>query len=108
MCKDYLLDDAINCADFYVAGSYEFIAVHFQNIVIVCIYHQPSDSDVTVIDSLTRFSAIHQQPVIVMGDFNVHHQDWLCTTHTSIADRGLLEFCDYPNLLLSLLEVTLS
>ena len=55
-------------------------------------YYQPSDFDVTVIDYITRFRAVHQQPMIITEYFNVHHQDWLCSTHTSIAGRGLLDF----------------
>lgn len=29
---------------------------------------------------------------------NVHHQDWLCSTHTSTAGRSLIEFCEYNGL----------
>jgi len=53
---------------------------------------------ITVIASLTRFKAANNQPIIVMGDFNAYHQDWLCNTHTSMTGRSLLEFSEYPNL----------
>ena len=98
LCKDCLLVDTINFANFYEVGSCEFVAVRFQNIAILCIYHQPSNSDITIIDSLTGFRAAYQLPMIIMGDFNVHHQDWLSSTHTSTAGRSLLEFCEYSGL----------
>ena len=82
LCRDCLLVDAINCADFYVVGSCKFVAVCFRNIAILCIYGQPSDSDITVIDSLLGFRAAYQLPMIIMGDFNVHNQDWLSSTHS--------------------------
>ena len=98
LCRNCLLVDAINCADFYVIGSCEFVAVCFRNIAILYIYRQPSDSDITVIDSLSGFRAAYQLPMIIMGGFNVHHQDWLSSTHTSAAGRSLLEFCEYNGL----------
>ena len=98
LCKDCLLVDAINCANFYVVGSCEFVAVRFQNIAILCTYRQPSDSDITITDSLTGFRAAYQLSMIIMGDFNVHHQDWHSSTHTSTAGRSLLEFCEYNGL----------
>ena len=57
------------------------ITERFRNIVILCIYLQLSDSDITIIDSLSGFRAAYQPPMIIMGDFNVHHQDWLSSTH---------------------------
>ena len=42
LCKDYLLVDVIDCANFYIAGSCELIAVCFN--VLLCIYLQLSDS----------------------------------------------------------------
>ena len=81
LCGDCLLMDAINCANFYDVGSCEFVAVCFRNIAILCIYCQPNDSDITIIDSLSGFRAVYQLPMIIMGDFNVHHQDWLSCTH---------------------------
>ena len=107
LCKDYWLVDSIDCKDFYVAGSCEFIAVRFKSVVILCVYRQPGDSDITVIDSLTRFRTAYQHPMIVMGDFNVHHQDWLCSNHTSTAGRSLLEFCEYHGLSQLVAEPTL-
>ena len=92
LCRDCLLVDAINCADFYVVGSCEFVAVCLLYIAILCIYCQSSDSDITIIDSLSGFRAVYQLPMIIMGDFNVHHQDWLSSTHTLTAGRSLLEF----------------
>ena len=82
LCRDYLLVDAINCAEFYVDGSSEFFAVRFRNIAILCIYRQLSDSNITIIDSLLDFRTAYQLLVIIMGDFNVHHLHtpmWLVT-----------------------------
>ena len=98
LCKDCLLVDAIDYANFYEIGSCEFVAVRFQNIAILCIYRQPSDSDITITHSLTGFRTTYQLPMIIKGDFNVHHQDWLSSTHTSTAGRSLLEFCEYNGL----------
>ena len=110
LCRDCLLVDAINCADCYVVGSCEFVAVCFRNIAILYIYRQPSDSDITVIDSLSGFRAVYQLPMImiIMGDFNIHHQDWLSSTHTSAAGRSLLEFCEYNGLFQLVTESTRS
>ena len=73
--------------------------------IFLCIYYQLSESDNTVIASLTRFKAANNQPMIVVGDFNVYHQDWLCNTHTCTTGRNFVSIMVYPNLLLSLLEV---
>ena len=59
LCRGCLLVNASDCADFYVVGSCEFIAVHFRIIAILCVYHQPRDSDITVIDSLSGFRGIY-------------------------------------------------
>ena len=67
LCKNYLLADVTDCPDCYVAGSCELITMCFKSIVLLCIYCQPSDTDVTIIDSLTRFRAAYPQPMIIMG-----------------------------------------
>jgi len=49
--------------------------VLYQGTVIVCLYRQPSRSDLTLIDSLTEFRSAHSHhPSIVVGDFNVQEQ----------------------------------
>lgn len=90
-----------------MAGFCELIAACFKIIVILCIYRQPSGSDVTAIDSLTSFTAAYQLPMIIMGDFNVHHQEWFTRTHTSTAGRSLLEFCEQNGLSQLVTESTL-
>lgn len=36
--------------------------------------------------------------MIIIGDFSIHHQDWLCSTHTLAVGRSCFEFGEYNGL----------
>jgi len=55
LCKDVLLMDVVDCEMYYVSETSEIIGVHYQETMILCVYRQPSTTDLTLIDSLTRF-----------------------------------------------------
>ena len=48
MCKSHLLVDVIECTEYYVRGACEIVAVNFQDTAILCVYHQPGDTDLTI------------------------------------------------------------
>ena len=98
MCKSYLLVDVIDCTEYYVSGACEIIAVTLQGTAILCVYRQPGDTDLTVTDSLNCFISDHNLPIILLGDFNVHHQEWLASSRISAASRSLREFCELNGL----------
>ena len=98
MCKSHLLVDVIDCTDYYVRGACEIVAVNFQGTAILCVYRQPGDTDLTIIESLNHFITTHNLSMILLGDFNVHHQEWLASPRTSTAGRSLREFCELNGL----------
>ena len=61
---------------------------------------------VTALKGLSRFKAANSQSMIVVGDFNVYHKEWLCSTHTSMAGRNFVSSMVCPNLLLGPFKVT--
>ena len=63
--------------------------------IILCVYRQPSVSDLTLIDSLTQFRSDNfSLPIIIVGDFNVHECDWLNSPFNSSAGTALHGFCE--------------
>ena len=79
----------------------EIIGVLYQDTMILCIYRHPSATDLTLIDSLTRFqSANSHYSIIIVGDFNVHECEWLgssFTSSTKAALRGFVNCLDFPS-----------
>ena len=98
MCKSHLLVDVIDCANYYVSGAFEIVAVKFQGTAILCVYRQPGDTDLTITESLNHFISTHNLAMILLGDFNVHHQEQLDSSHTSAAGSSLQEFCELNGL----------
>jgi len=87
--------NTLDCGQYYVFGTLEIIGVLCQGTVIVCLYRQPSSSDLTLIDSLTEFCSSHSHhPLIVVGDFNVQEQEWLGSPYTSSAGSAFRGFCE--------------
>ena len=76
----------------------EELVIHFQGTAILCVYCQHRDTDLTITESFNRFSTSHNFSMILHGDFNVHHQEWLAGSHTSTASRSLREFCELNGL----------
>ncbi len=69
-----------------------------QKVFIAAVYRPPSaNSDVikylnsTILSKLSKFSA---QSVVLLGDFNVHHEEWLNSRTTDAAGRRILEMCN--------------
>ena len=103
MHKSHLLVDVIDCTDYYVSGACEIVAINFQGTAILCVYRQPGDTNLTITESLNCFISSHNLAMILLGDFNVHHQEWLASSRTSAAGRSLWEFVnlmDWHNLLI--------
>ena len=95
LCRDDLLVDSVDCGEYYVSATSEIIGVRYQETIILCIYRQPSPTDITLIDSLTRFRIANRHcSIIVVGDFNVHDRDWLGSPFTSPAGAALCGFCE--------------
>ena len=94
LCRDDLLVDSVDCEEYYVSVTSEIIGVCYQETIILCIYRQPSTTDITLIDSLTRFRIANRHcSVIAVGDFNVPDRDWLGSPFTSPAGAALCGFC---------------
>ena len=73
----------------------EIIGVLYQDTMILCIYQHPSATDLTLIDSLTRFwSANSCYSLIIVGDFNVHECECLGCSFTSSTGATLHGFCE--------------
>ena len=95
LCRDHLFVNTLDRRQYYVSGTSEIIGVLCQGTVIVCLYRQPSRSDLTLIDSLTEFRSAHSHhPLIVVGDFNVQEQEWLGSPYTSSVGSALRGFCE--------------
>ena len=75
MRKSHLLVDVIDCTNYYVSGACEIVAIKFQGTAILCVYRQPGDTDLTITESLNHFISTHNLAMILLGDFNVHHQE---------------------------------
>ena len=88
----------IDCTDYYVGGACKIVAVNFQSTTILCVYRQPGDTNLTITESLSHFISSHNLAMILLGDFNVHHQEWLASSCTSDAGRSLQEFREFNGL----------
>ena len=87
--------DSIDCEAYYHSGTSEIVGVHYQGTMILCVYRQPSVSDLTLNDSLTQFQSDNcSLPVIIVGDFNIHEHDWLSSPFTSSDGTALCGFCE--------------
>jgi len=95
LCREDLLMDVIDCEMYYyVSETSEIVGVHYQETLILCVYRQPSATNVTLIDSLTRFRLANRHYSIIVGDFNVHEREWLGSPFTFHAGTALREFCE--------------
>ncbi|XP_019618294.1 PREDICTED: ATP-binding cassette sub-family A member 1-like [Branchiostoma belcheri] len=71
------------------------VALKSYKLLVAAVYRPPSSNsdiidylDNSILSKLTAFSA---QSVVLLGDFNVHHQNWLGSRTTDAAGRLLLE-----------------
>ena len=95
LCRDDLLVDSVDCEMYYVSATSEIIGVRYQEKIILCVYQQPSATDTTLIDSLTRFRlANSRHSIIIVSDFNVHECDRLSSPFMSLAGTALRKFCE--------------
>ena len=44
LCRDDLLVDSVDCEMYYVSATSEIIGVRYQEIIILCVYRQPSEN----------------------------------------------------------------
>jgi hypothetical protein len=78
-----------------VDGVAEIVAVRFRQNLIVCCYRRPSQDDLQIFSRLSSFIGSHVGlKLVLVGDFNVHHQQWLGSSHTSSAGEEAKDFCD--------------
>ena len=74
------------------------VTLRSQKVLIATVYRPPSaNCDViSYLDSttLSKLSAFSAQSVILIGDFNVHHKEWLGSHTTDTAGRLTLEMCN--------------
>ena len=74
------------------------VSLKTQKVLVAAVYRPPSaNSDIisylnsTTLSKLSEFGA---QSVILLGDFNVHHKEWLGSRTTDAAGRRTLEMCN--------------
>ena len=74
------------------------VTLKSQKVLVAAVYRPPSaNSDIinylnsTTLSKLSEFSA---QSVVLLGDFNVHHEEWLNSRTTDAAGRRTLEMCN--------------
>jgi len=74
------------------------VTLKSQKILFAAVYRPPSaNSDIisylnsTTLSKLSEFNA---QSVVLLGDFNVHHEEWLGSRTTDAAGRRTLEMCN--------------
>ena len=74
------------------------IALKTQKLLCAAVYRPPcANSDViNYLDSATlpKLAEYSAQSVILLGDFNVHHEDWLGSHNTDTAGRRALEMAN--------------
>lgn len=79
---------------YYMSEISEIIGVHYQGILILCIYQQSGVSEATLVDSFTRFRVANSHlPIIIVGDFNVYEHEWLGSSFNYAVGIALCGFC---------------
>ena len=80
---------------YYMSEISEIIGVHYQGILILCIYRQSGVYEATLVDSFTRFRVAnsHLPIIIIVGDFNVYEHKWLDSSFTYAVGDALCGFC---------------
>ena len=73
----------------------EIVAIGHREFLIVCCYHQPSSSDLTLFRLLDKLLDTNSSlSLVICDDFNVHEASWLRSSHTSVAGTAALDFCE--------------
>ena len=84
LARDSCLFDEIDTTTVAVPCTAELVAIVYHELLIVCCYRQPSQSDISLILSLDTLLDNHQDLTpFICGDFNVHEQSWLSSTHSN-------------------------
>ena len=78
LARDSCLFDEIDTTTVAIPCTAELVAIVYHELLIVCCYCQPSQSDTSLILSLDALLDNHQDLTpFICGDFNVHEQSWL-------------------------------
>ena len=118
MVHESILFDEVDTTAISVPELSEVVAIHHQDLLLVCCYRQPSSNDLTLFRQLDLLldSNTSLSPVIC-GDFNVHEASWLHSPHTTAAGTAALDFCEsrglhqlirFPTRLGAMLDLILS
>ena len=86
------------------------IALKEQSILVAAVYRPPSSGDEIIhyLDSsaMQKLDDFKAKSLCFVGDFNVHHQDWLGSHFTDRPGKLLLEVCNSLNLRQAVTEPT--
>ena len=83
-----------------------------QNLLVSAVYRPPRAGDEVFhyLDSMAiqRIDDFDAKSLCLLGDFNVHHKDWLGSPNTDRSGKLLLELCNSMNLIQAVTEPTRS
>ena len=81
-----------------------------QRILIAAVYRPPNSGDDVIHHkeslAIQRLDDFNAKSLSFLGDFNVHHQDWLGGHNTDRPGKLLLEVCNSLNLKRAVMEPT--
>jgi len=89
-------DKALDPCDYEVM--WLSVSLKSQTVLIAAVYRPPS-ANCDVISylsttTLSKLTDLNAQSIILIGDFNVHHQEWLDSRTTDAVGRRTLEMCN--------------
>ena len=105
--KSHLLTNPLSLDKYNISGVAELDGFELCNVHYIACYSPNSYNTHILIDMLTKYMLDHPGiPLILVGDFNAHHKEWLCsavpTDYAGIATRefcesfGLHQYVDFP------------
>ena len=81
-----------------------------ENLLVAAVYRPPSSGDEVIhyLDSaaIQMIDEFNAKSICLLGDFNVHHKDWLGSHNTDRPGKLLLDLCNSLNLVQTVTEPT--